>query len=95
MSRIPLLKSGFGYLPDSDLGKSINCTHHLHNIIEIDCVRLIHSNEEEVQNHKETKEQITQEDYNFFTYAQSNNYVKRISVHNCIDPLFSFTPSVI
>ena len=29
--------------------------------------------------------QIIQEEYNFFTYAQSYDYVKRISTHNCID----------
>ena len=52
-------------------------------------------NEEEVQNQKETKIQIIQEEYKFFTYAQSYNYVKRVPFHSCIDPSFSFTPSVI
>ena len=52
-------------------------------------------NEEEVQNQKETKKQITQEEYTFFTCAQSHKYVKRVPIHNCIDLSFSFTPSVI
>ena len=52
-------------------------------------------NEEEVQNQNESKKQIIQEEYNFFTYANSYNYVKHISSHNCIDPAISFTPSVI
>ena len=45
-------------------------------------------NEEEVQNHKETKKQIIQEEYKFFTYTQSYKYVKHVPIHNCIDPSF-------
>ena len=47
-------------------------------------------NEEEALNLKETKEQITQEEYKFFTYALSHNNVKLISIHNCmIQPFLS------
>ena len=42
-------------------------------------------NKEEVQNQKQTKKQIIQEEYKFFTYAQSYNYVKCVPIHNCTD----------
>ena len=48
-------------------------------------------NEEEVLNQREQRIQIKQEDYKFFTYAQSYNYVKRVTIQIRLDLVTSLT----
>ena len=48
-------------------------------------------NEEEVLNQREQRIQIKQEDYKFLTYAQSYNYVKRVTIQIRLDLVTSLT----
>ena len=70
--------------------KSINCTHHLQPSKKI-TRQADPLNKEEVLNQRKQRKHIIQEEYYLFTYAQSYNYVKRISIDICFNHATSLT----